>query len=455
MSRCVHTTACGAAALLLACLLVAALPGDCFAGGTLFRSAVGGISIDTDGVLRTASLKIRNSWRERLEAEVATAPDALQRPVSLRMISLRGIEQALRENLSGTFGDLPDEIRFLAGIQRLQYVLLYPQQNDIVLAGPGEGWRIDDDGNVLGITTGRPVLHLEDLIVAMRYAENARSGYGISCSIDPSEEGRRQFDAYRSRLRTIRDFDPQRAERAMGPQQITLHGLPTDSRLARILVAADYRMKQYAMDLESPPVRGLPSFLDLLKSKRGAAANMNPRWWLACNYEPLARSEDGLAWELRGQGVKALTEDEFISEEGDVVGSGRTNPAAQRWAELLTNKYEELARKDAVFGELRNVMDMCVVAALIQKEEMLSQVGLDLPLLANQQTPLPLGGLNAPRTVDTQCSVLRVGNNYVIAASGGVQVASWQVVRQVQSDPRVSQIRARAKADNRSGWWWN
>ena len=65
--------------------------------------------------------------------------------------------------------------------------------------------------------------------------------------------------------------------------------------MARILVAADYQMKRYAMDLETPPVRGLPSFLDLLKSKRGSTANMNPRWWMACNYDPMARSDDGLA----------------------------------------------------------------------------------------------------------------------------------------------------------------
>ena len=51
---------------------------------------------------------------------------------------------------------------------------------------------------------------------------------------------------------------------------------------------------------------------------------MMPRWWLACDYEPLARSEDGLAWELRGNGVQAKTEDSLVGK------TDRTPPPASR-----------------------------------------------------------------------------------------------------------------------------
>ena len=36
----------------------------------------------------------------------------------------------------------------LAGLQRLQYVFFYPQQNDIVIAGPAEGWLEDAAGHL-------------------------------------------------------------------------------------------------------------------------------------------------------------------------------------------------------------------------------------------------------------------------------------------------------------------
>lgn len=70
-------------------------------------------------------------------------------------------------------------------------MLLYPESNDIVIAGPGEGWKLDGKGNMVGVTTGRPVLNLEDLLVAFRTARAARQGQ-LSCSIDPTAEGRQR-----------------------------------------------------------------------------------------------------------------------------------------------------------------------------------------------------------------------------------------------------------------------
>ena len=85
-----------------------------------------------------------------------------------------------------------------------------------MLAGPGEGWKVDDNGNYVGVTTGRPVLRLEDLVVALRTVENARQG-GISVSIDPTAEGRQQFERY---MRTQKTFNPAvlgGIEKALGP----------------------------------------------------------------------------------------------------------------------------------------------------------------------------------------------------------------------------------------------
>ena len=42
-----------------------------------------------------------------------------------------------------------------------------------MLAGPAEGWQIDDQGHVVGSKSGQPVLQLDDLIVALRTAKAA------------------------------------------------------------------------------------------------------------------------------------------------------------------------------------------------------------------------------------------------------------------------------------------
>jgi hypothetical protein len=353
--------------------------------------------------------------------------------------------------------DLPDEVRYLAGLQRVQYVLLDPSRKDIVLAGPGEGWKIDDRGNVVGTTSGLPVLRLDDLLVALRTVGAARS-VGISVSIDPTPEGRRQLDQYVAQLR--RQRTPMTREvvaglaESVGLQEISLTGVPPDSHFANVLVAADYRLKQLAMNLDQAPIAGLPGFLDLLRAKKRLPGTATPRWWLACHYAPLARSEDRLVWQLRGQGVKAMTENEVV-KDGQVQGTGTEDPAAKEFATRFTDKFEALAKKDLIFSEVRNLMDLCVVAALIAKEDLSGLAGCDLSLLAGTPSPVKLESWAVPKHVATQCSFVKVRGSYVITASGGVAIESWQVAQRSEVLADLRQTHASATAPLGTTWWWN
>jgi hypothetical protein len=230
--------------------------------------------------------------------------------------------------------------------------------------------------------------------------------------------------------------------------------VPDSSRFARVLVASDYRMKRYAMDLDKSPVKELPSFLGMLKSKKSALNNMLPRWWMACNYEPLAKSEDGLAWELRGPGVKVMTEDDFV-EGGKVKRTGKSSPVAQQWADMLTAKYGELSVKDPVFGELRNVMDLCIITALIEREGMLAKAKLELPNITSAKDGAKIQEFNAPKEVSSQCSVTKSGRDYIITASGGVEINSWSVIEKFEQDSAVGKIREKATGNQGKSIWWN
>ena len=82
-------------------------------------------------------------------------------------MSLNRLEAAINERLAN--GQKPtDEMRYLAGLTRVQYVFFIPKAKDIVIAGPAEGWAPDPVGPLCGIPTGRPVVELQDLIVALR-----------------------------------------------------------------------------------------------------------------------------------------------------------------------------------------------------------------------------------------------------------------------------------------------
>ena len=267
------------------CFAMAASCSVLWAGHNFFRNnSVGGISINPAGVVGEPVITDRALLKKHLDHDVRLASDDMSKVVRLRMISLRKLEAALEDARAKSFGEIPDEIKYLAGMQRIEYVFLYPEQNDIVIAGPGEGWRVDENANVVGITTGRPVMLLDDLLVAQRCVDNAREGLGISCSIDPTQEGLQKLNTFLAKQTTFNQSIPKGMEQELGLQKITLTGVPEDSHFARVMVAADYRMKRYAMDLEPAPVAGLPSFLDMMIKKKGKLSNMMPRWWLACNY---------------------------------------------------------------------------------------------------------------------------------------------------------------------------
>ncbi|HUE74556.1 MAG TPA: DUF1598 domain-containing protein [Pirellulaceae bacterium] len=432
--------------------LIALAPSVSWGGGNQhgfgFRS-VGGVLIDAEGVVGEPTVKEMDLTRKRIMDEFKEAAADLAQPVELRMFSLRAAEEAMAKADAELAYQLPDEIKYMAGLQRIQYVFVYPEQKDVVLAGPGEGWKIDAKGNRVGVTTGRPVLRIEDFILAMRTVESARQG-GISVSIDPTAEGRQRLDKL---IGGVREFKPailEAIEKALGPQVVSIRGIPETSHFARTLVASDYKMKRIAMKLQPSPVKGLTSYIDLLTT---APDNMMPRWWMACNYEPIAKSKDGLAWEIRGQGIKVMTEDELVNADGTVKGTGKANPAAQAWADQMTEKFDELAVKEPIFGELRNLFDFSVVAALIAKEDLLTKANCPLPTMADSASGLGVTSWVAPRFVDTQCGATKKGRNFIITASGGVEITSWQVADKTVESAEVEVVRSKATPKGTGLYW--
>jgi hypothetical protein len=291
--------------------------------------------------------------------------------------------------------------------------------------------------------------------VALRSARQAARG-AISCSIDPTPEGLNRLRGVTSKMRVMGDPSGTLSaiEQSLGQQQITVEGVPASSHFARVLVAADYRMKRLAMNFEPAPIRGLPSFLSMVQASGRGMSNMLPRWWLAPQYEPVVRDAAGLAWQLRLSSVKAMTEEDHLSGSGAVQHTGRANPAAQKWADQMTAKYDELALADPIFGELRNCMELAIVGALVTKEDLLGRAGASLPALMDAAA-IPAAEFPAPRHVSTQASAVKKGTNWVISASGGVQIRAWQALEQTRTDAATATVRSQSTRGDAEAWWWN
>jgi hypothetical protein len=418
-----------------------------------FRQAVGGVSIDPKGVLSNArhdANGLRQFWVDLLKP----VPDELARDSKLRKISLKGLAALLNELEDKAA--LPDEVRFLAGLQRVEYVLVYPELNDIVLVGFGEGWKVDERGNVVGVTTRRPVMQVDDLVVALRMAGAASQG-PIQCSIDPTKEGLERIQQMASKF-LVPNQNPKviaaEMEQALGPQTISFQNVPPTSRFAHVLLAADYRMKRLGMNFDPSHVKGLPSYLQMLKSNPEAGAtNMMPRWWLTTNYDPLLADKEGLAWQLRGQGVKTMAEEEFIGPDGQRKQAGKAGPLSQKWADSMTAKYDELSLKEPIFGELRNCMDLAVVAALIFQENLAAKAALDLGALIDPAV-YPIEEFNLPKQVDTKVSYIHASGGYIMSASGGVDIDSWADARRKETGD-LAPVRSQVAESRGKLWWWN
>jgi hypothetical protein len=415
-----------------------------------FQSAVGGVMVDTEGILRTATVDEMNALAKVRGEQLKRLPDDLNVAAPLRKVSLRRLQEefAARKE-KGQTPLFTDEMAFLAGLTRIQYVFVYPEEKDIVLVGPAETIKVSANGHMVGAKSGQPVLQLDHLLVALRTAETAGREM-ITCSIDPTKDG---IAAFNKIIGETRRFDTSlagRLEKAMGTQDVTITGVPTGSDFARTMVAADYRMKRLAMGFDKIPVRGLPTYLSMITSNSPAM----PRWWMAPNYDAILKDQEGLAWELRGLGVKVMTEDTIFGKEGDAQRTGKASPAAQKWADQMTAKYSELSVHYPVFGELRNMMDMAVVGALIVKNDSLKTAGLDLTAMMSDRAITSRDEFPVPKKVPTIVSWDKQGGRYVVTASGGVEINSWKVADKTETSAAVGKARASATHTG-TKWWWN
>lgn len=434
-------------------LLVLAPATPCLAQTTTTTQtqSVGGVSISPEGAIKNHVIDRQTLEKIRDEA-LRGVSGQITRSSTLRKVSLARLDEALAKAVADG-KPLPPEMMYLAGLQEIRYVLVYPEQKDIVLAGPGEGWKADDRGNLVGVHSGRPVMMLDDLLVALRAAIVPKPSV-MSCSINPTPEGLKRMEGYSRGLKA--GDDPEAAaqglQEQLGPQVISVQGVPQTSRFARVMVAADYRMKRISMGLEASPVRGLPAFTEMARAGGHGMQNTLPRWWLEPVYKPVARDPDGLAWELRPATVKAMTENDFFDANGVVHQTGKSDVVSQRWADMMTTRYDELSMADPVFAELRNCMDLAVVTALIAKENLTAKAGNPLSMLTGDR--LAASVWPAPKQVDSKSALVKKGKKTMIV-SGGVQINPWQAVEKAQPSDKPAEVRTTAVSKSQTAWWWD
>ncbi len=387
-------------------------------------------------------------------------PSDMRAPSKLRKVSLNRLEAAIAAN----DGFVSDEMANLAGLTRIENVFVYPETGDVVIAGPAEGWIAGVDGSVVGVKSGRPTLRLEDLVVALRaFPAKGDSASVVGCSIDPTEAGLRDMQYFiRNAPHPVNDYEclvyAAGLREALGLQAVRVWGVSPKTNFAATLVAADYRMKLIGIGLEESPVK-------LVTYAAKSNPRVNPsnglvRWYFQPNYDCVIETENGDAIELIGNGVNLVGEDELVSEDGTrSANKGRGNPATRAYAKSFTSKFEKIADQVPVYASLRNLIDMTIVAAYLQKEDVYAKTNWTPDFFADEDK-FQTEYLNAVQFAETAVNTIRHGGGLTsYPTGGGVHIEPYIAldVDHIQYDDKGEVDEKRAKAENldHSQWWWD
>jgi hypothetical protein len=401
--------------------------------------------------------------RKSVAAAKAKLSKDVQAVSELRKVSVNRLEAEVKK-LIDAGQPIPDEMKYLAGMTRITHVFFYPDSNDIVIAGPAEGFFHSSQNRTVGIQTGHATLHLEDLIVALRaFGPDGKSTKLIACSIDPTQEGLARLKAAIPAAQVQFQAGDEAAvvdffQQSLGMQTITVEGISPKTHFAQVLVDADYHMKLIGIGLERTPTK-IISYID--KATPGAVAkDALQRWFFQPNYQCVSVSADQTAMQLVGGGVKLVGENERIANDGSRKNAGGANGASKAFCNSFTNNYDVLAKKVPLYGELRNLMDMSIVAAFIQKSDWYQKGGWNMEFFGDE-AKCPVQTYAAPTHVESVVNAVWKGSYLMTPIGGGVNIQPRVALNSdnVKSDDDGSIAAAKEKGGvtnlGSGRWWWD
>lgn len=446
---------------------------DATGDGTI-QAYPAGVFVDSTGTLRKLKIDTKRSLK-RIANVVSN--DSGNRwsteSTELRKVSLTRLEKQA-QILAAQGQPIPAEMQNLAGIYEIEYLMFLPETKEIVIAGPAGEWQTDFDGHAINKKTGKPVLQLDDLVVCLRNAQRGPLGNNgkFGCSITPRKKNlaaTREFvstsklkgKAWRKQLRST-----------LGKQDIEVFGIDPATHAAMVLVEADYRMKLVAMGLESS-IPDIPSYLSRLGvGPNGEFTPMDVvRWWFTMNYDDIVADPNRHVFQFNGTGVKVLSENEFINNQGDRIHTGQSDGPTAGFARDFTRHFDKIADQYPVYRRLKNLFDLSIVSALIRSYGLDNQADWNLTYFGNN--PEFADYVYQPVTAPAPTEVDSVMNHRVISrrkqsstvkhtlvgVSGGITFDAVSVIQsksKVNNNAAFGNTLSHAKLNvDSANWWWD
>lgn len=421
-------------------------------GGNNQNQFPGGILINPEGVIGSLQSQKVNPRLEQKRLRLLAdrnLPTSLVQPSELRFVSLAGINAACREAIESGH-EIPQHVRYLGGITQIRYLIAAPENGDILLAGPAEGFAALQGGRMVGTETGRPVLVLDDLLTMLRLPNMNTS---LGCSFDPDPSRLAQAQAW-NKANSSPASAPVARQRffqmanVLGNWNITTFGLPETSHAAVTTVEADYQLKRITLGLDRPGIRGFLSHLDMARP----GENTMRRWWFAPRYKVIEQSTDGLMFQLKGPRLQLLSQEELVDTQGNRSDAAFTEVSAERYTKQFNKHITELCKRVPSFAAIQNIFDIAVVAAIIRKHDLVASTGIAIETLTDAEA-MPLQSYTVPTEVPSLANVKAASRGLLIGLiGGGVTIVPNRVISRSNEIP-TAEIPEVPALRNSSAFW--
>jgi hypothetical protein len=207
-------------------------------------------------------------------------------------------------------------------------------------------------------------------------------------------------------------------------------GVPFDTRFAHAMVDADYLMKRVADGSVALGVPGFKSHTELrasvLKERiangrplAGLAGLQMDRFWFASGKTTFVEDDDAII--LDRCPVVLLTERDFLRSAGRVSGSGAPDPLSKRFADGFTNRYDEIAGRQAAYADLRALFRFVALTRVMASKHAEGRAGLRLGYLRGRYT---VGRVSVKRELPGIAAVRRMA---VSTAPSSATVTYWSL----------------------------
>lgn len=436
-------------------------------GGSIVEFETG-VRVDPQGLLVRLTREEQKSRLKSLglKARKADINTDMAKESSLRLVSLTRLEKEVAKRIADGKPVL-ETMKQMAGISKIQYIFVYPEENEVVIGGPAEGWKYNENGQPVGATSGRPTLQLDDFVTVLRTF--SQGGEGIyNCLIVPREEGLKNIKEFAESSQAKGALNASsvggwvaQLQKKLGLQDIQVNGIPVDSRVARVIVEADYRMKLIGIG-RLDGGSNIPDYFELMKQTGQTSSQSIDalRWWMSPKVEAVNHSPERNVFEIQGASVLCQSENELITDDGKRVHTGKSEATNRLFAENFTKNYADLAAQDLVFADLQNVFDLSLVAAIVEHERLADRAGWNLGSFARTGEYRPASFAPAETVMSVVNHRVFNGKDIVVQVAGGVRgdfismLKDSSIVKEVS---RLANLSSRGQAGElpEGRWWWD